>query len=159
MSETLGAANRLIEREGTAVEVIDEYNQYTGEGGYGSPTYDRRYFVRATTTAVMNRPSEYSREYLTVGTSLEGTVLAFFASAGPDGEPVIRETGGADVPEDEQLSGGVDPSQDYYGPSHLHDMANGGYFDVINATREGSGVRRVQGDLRDGAIDTEPRPE
>lgn len=143
-----GPARRLIESRGTPVQVIDIYREWVpAEPGY-SPTYIQHYYARQKTNAVLNRAGDFTREFVTtVGQIDTQTLMAFFAEANRQDEPAIRDEI-TDVPTDEQLSIGADPSKDEYGPTILRDLQTGENFDVVNIIQEQTGVRRVQSKLR-----------
>lgn len=146
-----GAANRLISRHGYRTLVVDTYRQYAGSSDLGDPHFDTIHLKRGETASISNLSSAYVKSYLTTGTVIEGEVIAMFPPLGTDGEFKLFGPGGnrTDVPADEQLPGGKDPSKDKYAASVFYLSRNEEWFEVQSVETEGSGIRRVRGSKTD----------
>lgn len=152
-----GASSRLIRRHGLEANIYDKYLQYAGEDALNEPLYDTKIRLRASVRSVIQTSEEFARDFLVTGPQQTGKVLAFFEPLGRDGEPVIHGEQ-TDVPADEQLPGGKDPSKDKYDPSIIEGVRNERFFTVESVTVEGSSVRRVLGSLRGPVEGVEAKP-
>lgn len=159
-SSVRGAVTRAIRKQGFKVQVVDDYSAYDTSG---TGDYQSSFYIRGTTTAVINRSGDFSRFWRgVIGSVEEGTAFFWPVPENEMGEPEIREPSdaGVDVPEEEELSGGQDPSEDIYSTSYLRDIENDELYLISNRVTQPSGVRRFQCSLVDpGQIDIETRPE